>query len=196
MKFLTKNLNSPIYTEGLTYRENSNNNNTLLREKLLLEQKNFCAYTEKYVQGLDSVEVEHFNASRKYNDDYFNYYAVLRKPNLYKQDEKFKNHSFFDNLFFQNKDEFDRRIKYQDGYYYEVDENDTEASDLIEFLGFNHPSLSEHRSKHLKRLKSVLNSFSTEQKLTYFKDHKQELSFITAIESEFGLDFTEILETL
>ena len=49
--------------------------------KLLLEQSNFCAYTEKYITGLDSVEVEHFNASIKYNDDYFNYYAVIRSAN-------------------------------------------------------------------------------------------------------------------
>ena len=50
MKFLTKNPNSGIHTEGLVYLKNANN--TALRNRLLSEQKNFCAYTEKYVQDL------------------------------------------------------------------------------------------------------------------------------------------------
>jgi hypothetical protein len=196
MKFLTKNLQSPIHTEGLTYQKNRSENNAVLRDRLIKEQKNFCAYTEKYIQGLDSVEVEHFDSSKKYQDDYFNYYAVLRKPNLYKRDEKFKNHTFFQTLFFHDKTAFDERIKYQNGIYCEVDEADEEARDLIDFLGFNHPELSKDRSNHLNRLKSIFPYLSDEQKLKHFEDHKEELSFITALEIEFGLDFSEILATL
>ena len=55
---------------------------------MISEQKNFCAYTEKYLKPLDSPEVEHFNSKIKYQDDYYNYYAVLRAANLYKQDDE------------------------------------------------------------------------------------------------------------
>lgn len=191
MKFLTKNRDSDIFTEGYEYRKNVDN--SALRNKLLLEQKNFCAYTEKYVQELDSVEVEHFNSSKKYADDYFNYYAVLRKPNLYKKDEAFKNHAFFESLFFQNKEEFSQRVQYCDGIYYEVDENDTEARDLIDFLGFNHASLASHRTKHVHRLKNIFKTFSKAEISAYFSNHREELSFITALEIEFDLDFSEII---
>jgi hypothetical protein len=193
MKFLTKNLQSPIHTEGLTYQKNRGENNAVLRDRLIKEQKYFCAYTEKYIQDLDSVEVEHFDSSKKYQDDYFNYYAVLRKPNLYKKDEKFENHAFFQTLFFHDKTAFDERIKYQDGIYYEVDEADLEARDLIDFLGFNHPSLSNARTKHLNRLNNIFKNFDDDEKLQYFDKHKEELSFITALEIELGLDFSEIL---
>ena len=188
MKFLTKNPNSDIHTEGLTYLRNANN--TALRNRLLSEQKNFCAYTEKYVQDLDSVEVEHFNASLKYNDNYFNYYAVLRRPNLYKKDEAFRNHPFFNTLFFQDEAQFQNRIQYKDGIYYETDENDTEARDFIEFLGFNHPSLTNQRLKHLNRLKSIFQYFDDAERRVYLTTHKEELSFITALEAEFNLDFS------
>lgn len=193
MKFLTKNINSDIHTEGLTYLKNADN--STLRNRLLSEQKNFCAYTEKYVQDLDSVEVEHLNASLKYEDDYFNYYAVLRSPNLYKKDEKFKEHDFFKSLFFQNASQFQSRIQYKNGIYYETNENDFEARDLIEFLGFNHPSLSKQRTNHLSRLKSIFKGFNDVEKQTYFKFHREELSFITALEVEFiDLNFSKILD--
>lgn len=196
MKFLTKNPQSPINTEGLTYQENKGKNNAILRDRLVKEQKSFCAYTEKYIQDLDSVEVEHFDSSKKYQDDYFNYYAVLRKPNLYKKDEKYINHTFFQTLFFHDKTEFERRIQFKEGIYYEVEETDVEARDLIDFLGFNHPSLAHARDNHLNRLKSIFKYLSEYEKLEYFDKHKEELSFITVLEVELGLDFSKILINL
>lgn len=85
MKFFGKNPDSEILRENLTYQENRSENNRRIKEILIQEQHNFCAYTEKYFEPMDSVEVEHFDSSIKYIDNYFNYYAVLRKPNLYKK---------------------------------------------------------------------------------------------------------------
>ena len=129
MKFLTKNPNSDILKNGLVYKKNSSTNNKNLREKLLKEQKQFCAYTEKYIDDLDSLEVEHFNSKIKFNDDYYNYYAVIRQANLSKKDEIYKNTNFFTSLFFQNKEQFDIRIIFEDNIYIETDENDQEAKD-------------------------------------------------------------------
>jgi hypothetical protein len=196
MKFLTKNPQSPILTDGLIYQENKGKNNAILRYRLVKEQKNFCAYTERYIKGLDSPEVEHFDSSKKYGDDYFNYYAVLRKPNLYKKDEQYKNNTFFQTLFFHDKTEFERRIQYKEGIYYEVEETDVEARDFIDFLGFNNDLLFKERSNHLNRLKNIFRHFNDAEKLAFFNTHKEELSFITALEVELGLDFSEILKTL
>ena len=196
MKFLTKNPQSPILTDGLTYQENKAKNNAILRDRLVKEQKHFCAYTERYIKGLDSPEVEHFDSSKKYRDDYFNYFAVLRKPNLYKKDEQYKNHTFFQTLFFHDKTAFERRIQYKDGIYYEVEETDVEARDFIDFLGFNNDLLFKERSNHLNRLKSIFRYFNDDEKLAFFNTHKEELSFITALEIELGLDFSEILTML
>jgi len=195
MKFLTKRSDSPILQENLTYREKRDANNRRLRDMLLAEQKNFCAYTEKYVEELDSVEVEHFNSAKKYNDDYYNYYAVIRKPNLYKKDEAYANATFFDTLFFQDAAQFNARIRYVDGVYEEIDEKDTEARDLIDFLGFNHPSLTKQRNRYVTRLKNRFEeaSYADEQKLNHFRQHPEDLSFITALEYILKLDLAKYL---
>jgi hypothetical protein len=195
MKFLSKNAESIILAQNLTYKKNAAENNKNLKELLVQEQINFCAYTEKCLEPLDSIEVEHFNSSLKYKDDYYNYYAVIRNANLYKQDEKYANASFFQNLFFQNKETFKARINFKSNIYYEINEADTEARDLIDFLGFNHPTLSEQRSKHIKRLKETFEEarYSNEKIINYFRNNKDQLSFSTAIEHEFGIDVDEIL---
>jgi len=113
MKFLSKNSNSSILKNNLVYRDTNPPKNKLLKEELLKEQFNFCAYTEKYIQHLDSAEVEHFNSALKNNDNYFNYYAVLRSANQYKKDEKYKDANFFKTLFFQDNQQFKNRIKFE-----------------------------------------------------------------------------------
>ncbi|QYS92447.1 hypothetical protein JJC04_01160 [Flavobacterium covae] len=50
---------------------------------LLQEQKNFCAYTEEYININDAVDIEHFNPNLKYTDkdSYYNWFMVKHKPN-------------------------------------------------------------------------------------------------------------------
>lgn len=193
MKFLSKRSDSTILAQNLTYQKNRPSTNLTLKQLLLEEQKNFCAYTEKYVEELDSVEVEHLNSAKKYNDDYYNYYAVVRVPNLYKKDEAYADASFFESLFFQNAEQFNARIRFIDRMYEEIDESDIEARELIDFLGFNHDSLSRQRNRHVTRLKNRFEEagYTQEQQLNYFREYPQELSFITAIEHELGLDLSE-----
>lgn len=212
MKFLSKNADSEVLKKGLVYGKNRPIQNKEIRDLLVAEQKNFCAYTEKYISGLDSVEVEHFNSSKKYNDDYYNYYAVIRKANTYKKDEKYRDAQFFESLFFQKH--FDKRIQFvaeaQDykeidaedteakdyiakGLFYAViDAGDTEARDFINFIGLNNPDLSSDRWRHINRLAGLFNS--TLEMAAYLKNHKEELSFITAIENKFNIDLSEFYQ--
>jgi len=196
MKFLTKNSKSVILKNKLTYRENSSRNNRKLKDELLKEQKQFCAYTELYINDLVAVDVEHFNAALKYNDDYYNYYAVIRRANLYKKDVDYRGAKFFTSLFFQDRKQLDARIKYTDGIYIEADETDDEAKKFIDFLGFNHPALHKQRRRHIKRLSKNFKDaeYSPKQRIEYFKEHKEDLSFITAIEHELELDLTNLLK--
>jgi hypothetical protein len=200
MKFLSKNINSPILTKGLIYLNNNGSNNKKLCDSLLAEQKHFCAYTEKYIINIDSIEVEHFNSSKKYTDDYFNYYAVIRKANQYKisKDNQYKGNKFFTTLFFQDPIEFNARIQFIKNQYEVIDETDIEAKEFIDFLGLNNEYLYNERRKHVNRLKDIFHDagYSEAQQLNYFRSHPSELNFVTAIESELGLNLTEFYSDL
>ncbi len=195
MKFLVKKSESEVLKQNLVYSNNTLQNRKL-KSLLLKEQKNFCAYSEKYFQELDSPCIEHFDASLKNTpqDNYYNYYIVLHKINIQKLDEKYKGASFFSSLFFQKPNGFESRIKFIDGVYEEIDPIDQEAKELIEFLGLNKKELCEQRSKHINRIKNhfQLAEFSSaEQQLEYLRNDKEQLSFITALEIELGLDLSE-----
>jgi GAF domain-containing protein len=96
-------------------------------------------------------------------------------------------------LFFQNRQEFNSRIEYQKGQYQEINQTDTEAIELIAFLGFNRTPLHKQRQNHIKRLKEVFDNgnYSETQRLEHFRKHRQDLNFITAIENELELDLSE-----
>ena len=198
MKFLSKHNQSSILKSGIIYK--TKKDNSLLRYALMEEQNNFCAYTEKYLEPLDSVEIEHFNPSLKDNDNYFNYYAVVRIANQYKKDSKYQNKAvqkegFFNSLFFQNQTTLNGRIRFVEGFYEAINIDDTEAVELIDFLGLNDNRLYEHRRQHVKNLKVVLADKNEMALKNYFSENKKQLSFPTAIESEFKLDLSEIISS-
>jgi hypothetical protein len=193
MKFLSKNINSEIYADELTYKSGSDN--SFLKFKILDEQKNFCAYTEKYIQGTDSTEIEHFDPSKKDDDNYFNYYTTLRSANERKIG-KYKLYSeaaFFQTLFFQNAVTFNSKVMYDDFEYLPVNDEDQDAKDFIDYLGFNDDYLYSERIRHIERLKSTLSSFTEDQKKQYFNQFKGDLSYVTAIEDAFDLDLSDII---
>ncbi len=193
MKFLTKNTASEILLENLKYLSGADN--SMLRLRLLNEQKNFCAYTEKYISGIDSTEVEHFDPPKKDNDDYYNYYTTLRYANERKiaKYNEYSHSDFFKTLFFQKEAVFNARVRYNDYIYEATNEDDEDAKNLIDYLGFNDDYLFDIRIKHIQRLQATIGSFSTEEKLEYFRKYKADLNFITAIEKELDIDLSEII---
>ncbi len=195
MQFLSKNKESDILKASLVYKPKGDN--TVLRDKLIAEQFNYCAYTEKYLQPLEQVDVEHFDSSKKNtaDDNYYNYYAVITTANKYKKDEEYVGASFFTNKFFQNKTELDNRIGFANNIFYEKQDADTEARDFIDFLGLNHPKLSQERKTHIKRMTGHFTNagYGIDKIQSYFKEYPSELSFITALNVEFDFDFTKFL---
>jgi hypothetical protein len=199
MRFLAKHRGSEILAEGIVY--NKGGDNFRLREMLLTEQCRFCAYTEKRVDRLDAVDVEHFDKTKKGNDDYFNYYAVLHSANVRKRgkEKKHTGAAFFDSLFFQNREALDDRIRYiaGDSIYEEVVETDEEAAQLIDFLGVNDSGLHDERVNHIFRLKDILEGeaqFNPKEMHDWFVAHPEDLSFVTAVENEIGVDFSDIVK--
>ena len=197
MRFLSKTSESVILAEALVYRVTGDNRR--LRSLLLDEQCGFCAYSEKRVNRLDSVEVEHFDRSKKGRDDYYNYYAVIREANLRKKgkEQKHTGASFFSSLFFHNPVALGRRIRYVigDGVYETTSADDDEAAALIDFPGFNDNCLCEERSRHIRRLRDLFGDarYSASEKHSWFDEHPEDLSFATAIEAEIGLDLSLVL---
>lgn len=195
MQFLSKNKGSDILKASLVYKPKGDN--TVLRDKLIAEQFNYCAYTEKYLQPLEQVDVEHFDSSKKNtaDDNYYNYYAVITTANKYKKDEEYAGSSFFNNKFYQDKATLNSRIGFANNIFFEINEDDTEARDFIDFLGLNHPKLSQERKSHVKRMADHFANanFDIEKIKGYFKEYPSELSFVTALNSEFKHDFTELL---
>jgi hypothetical protein len=202
MKFLTKDRNSVILAERLVYKEGDSRSNRRLSEKLLAEQKGFCAYTEKRVSGLDSVDVEHFDRSKKGHDDYFNYYAVLHGANLHKigKEKRHEGAAFFASLFFQDPVRFARRVRYVpgDAVYEETVEGDDEAASFIDFLGFNDSCLFDERVQHVRMLKDLFRDrgASVQQKIDWLTAHPEHLSFVTAVEAELGINLSAIVAAL
>lgn len=82
------------------------------------------------------------------------------------------------------------RIGFKNNIYYELMEGDQEAADLIDFLGLNHPTLYEQRSKHIKRLRESFQEakYSIEEIQDFLKRNKEQLSFCTAIDAEFDIN--------
>ena len=84
MKFLKKQSDSKIIKENLSYSNSSDRKE--IRELLIAEQYEFCAYSERFIKKTDSVDIEHFNPTHKgtHTDNYYNWYAVLNWMNTHK----------------------------------------------------------------------------------------------------------------
>jgi len=205
MQFLSKNPDSAILKEGQKYKSSSGRSNQKLKQALLKEQQGFCAYSEKYISEIDSVDVEHFNPALKEQDDYFNYYAVLRYCNQYKQHlyPKFAESEFFKTLFFQDPEQLHSRIQYfkdeVGGMFDSVDPEDHDAQNLIEYLGWNSHALHSERKKHLESIQAIMQDAgydSAESQLAFFKKFRDRLSFITMLEKELSLPLLALLNQI
>lgn len=160
-----------------------------IRAELLCEQWGFCAYTERYITPIDACDIEHFDERLKETaaDSYWNWYAVLRWSNQRKKRiEKFLP------ILAPHDPSVPARIHYRDGQFLPVDEVDLEARNLIEFLGWNDPTLAQYRNKFVARKRQdYLDLFAEDRAafVAYTRRNPENLSFLTALEAEFGFSF-------
>ena len=189
MKFLGKKKGSSIVADGIRY--NSKSGNEELRTRLIKEQSGFCAYTEKYIEPLDSVDVDHFDPRKKDTpeDGYTNWYAVLHKQNQ-KRPRKTESHLPLPN---PAHPQMTGTIEFLAGQFVPVDEKDVETRNLIKWLGLDSFALLKQIQNHLSRIKFLRAQKQEEEFLKYLNEHPRELSFISALEKEFNLKLANLI---
>jgi len=185
MRYLRKSAQSKIISNQWQY--SNQRDRTKIRQELLNEQMGFCAYSERYIQSTDAVDVEHFDARLKSteNDSYWNWYTVLHWINQHKP----RNIEPFEPILKPYSADLNQRIKYENGQFIAVDPNDKEAENLIQYLGWNRPELYEDRRKHIERIRFVQQVYkdNQDQFFDYLVNHPDNLSFFSAMSVELGL---------
>ena len=159
---------------------------------LLSEQFGFCAYSERFALNTDSIHIEHFDPrlKNKNTDNYKNWYAVLAWMNEHKP----KNIEPYLPILEPSSPNLNNRIIYENGEYKAIDKGDIEANNLIKFLGLNKYELYKDRLNQIARIKSIKESYDNEVDFYHvLANDKSNLSFITALEAEFGLNLFHLL---
>lgn len=185
MRYLSKSEQSEIIKQGWRYEKRGDR--PKIRNALLREQHNFCAYTERYVAPIDACDIEHFDDRKKHTeqDDYWNWYAVHHWLNLRKRriDTFLPILSPYDESLLE-------RVRYESGAFRPINENDTEAINLIDFLGWNNPTIAAYRAKTVERIKEIRALHNDDAAFVEFMIARPEyLSFITVLEVELELKF-------
>lgn len=153
-------------------------------------QKRYCAYSERYLKPLDSVEIEHFDPRKKNTDldGFGNWHAVIRWMNAHKA-RKIDHYEPLPDLESWTPD----RIRYKHGFFI-CDEGDLETVNLIEFLGVNRQEVFEERSNHIARLRYIQQKWGDEILIEILNESPEDLSFPTAIKAELGIPAFELID--
>lgn len=188
MRFLHKDRSASQSNLGLRYPTDR----TKIREELIFLQKGFCAYSERYLRPLDSVEIEHFDPRLKNTsaDNYFNWHAVIRWMNAHKSN-RIENLNPLPVPIKWTSD----RVSYSRGEFVCADD-DSETRNLIEFLGVNKPEVFDERARHVARLRHLESISSQQQLLEVLEISPEELSFPSALEAELGIPAFAMIEAL
>jgi hypothetical protein len=185
MKYLAKDPQSLIVSACWSYSTKSHRSK--IRQQLLAEQRYFCAYTERYVAPIDACEIEHFDNRLKNTpaDSYWNWYAVHRWVNQRKPPiDKFLP------ILMPYDSTVGQRIHYSEGAFRTIDPADLEAINLIQFLGWNDPTLAAFRQKHVALILDTQQRFfhnDPEGFRAYIVENPANLSFLTVLEVELGI---------
>ncbi|AMO21059.1 HNH endonuclease domain-containing protein [Flavobacterium columnare] len=188
MKRIIKSQESTVLQENLIYKKG---NNQKLRKILLQEQKNFCAYTEEYININDAVDIEHFNPNLKYTDkdSYYNWFMVKHKPNNKKRTK------WMEQILHPTNEDFEKRIIYFEGFFIH-NPNDIEAKNLISLLNLNHESFVKNRKNYIKRRKERIQE-SNKSSFDYFKEKIEKeidsIKYLRAIQEEFNIDIWKMI---
>ncbi len=186
MKRILKHPNSPIILNSWTIVSRRKD----IREQLLIEQDNFCAYTEEWVNPSFAIDIEHFNDSLKdtNQDGYNNWFAASSKLNREKNHRKYRNYSEV----LHPTENLNTRLRYDEQLgIYDYDKSDIAVDGLVKILDLNNPILSEDRRNHISYLKTELEkrcNNSVGEFIAWLNSHPINKRYRTAIESVFGVN--------
>lgn len=186
MNFLRKESAQIAENAALQYPKDRNK----AVEVLISLQKGFCAYSERYLKPLDSVELEHFDPRKKNNaaDGFANWHAVIRWMNAHKA----RSIEMFEPL--PEITTWDpKRVWYDKGLFV-CHEGDKEAQNLIDFLGVNRQEVFEERANHIARIRNMRQKVGDEMLLEMLSESLEQLSFPTAIQAELGIPAFDMID--
>lgn len=189
MRRAYKNPDSKIITEGFQYIVDNSGNNKKIAEALLLEQKNYCAYTDEFISRTDARDIEHFNPTLKGSEEdcYSNWFLVKHQWNKEKS-EKWGN---FQPILHPTAADFEERVVYVEGDYIAKFSEDIEAINLVKLLKLDDMILARDRKRYIKRKRDEIAVFGQDE-VSFFttlinKDPCGVL-YPRAIKEEFGVD--------
>lgn len=153
-------------------------------------QQGFCAYSERYLKPLDSIDLEHFDPRLKNTtaDGFANWHAVIHWMNAHKARSIEKFEPLPDITGWDP-----HRVWYVDGEFV-CDEGDLEAQNLIDFLGVNRKEVFDERANHIARIRSMRQKVGDTMLFEILSESPEQLSFPTAIEAELGIPAFEMID--
>jgi len=189
MRFLCKASADLEPYHGLSYSTLADRDTA--RDALTRVQFGFCAYSERCLRPLDSVDIEHFDPRKKgtNQDGIENWHAVLHWMNSHKA-RKIEPYLPLPPLNGLIPD----RIRYERGQFCCRD-GDVESDNLLKFLGVNRPEVAEERKKHVERVRRVKDWCERlgEDLHSFLQADPDYLSFASALEAELGIPAFDLI---
>lgn len=206
MKKIKKDYNnSKIITDALQYNCRRGANNSVLGNILLKEQKNFCAYSEEFIDPIsDANDIEHFNPNLKCSDydSYSNWFKVKNKVNFRKRlkelEFKKKNISF-DDILQPCENDFEEKLIYIVGEYRFEESSDIKVKNLIDLLELNIPEKIEQRRNFIIRKRKEIDSFGVSPEDFFsilIEEDIKQVSYLRVIQEEFEIDIWNMIPEL
>lgn len=182
MRSITKSENSAIIQENLNYIHKHHRQR--ISEILKLEQDYYCAYTEEYISGSYSTDIDHFNPNIKDvpQDNYYNWFLISTKINRKKNDK------WSEPILHPTDESISTRISYENGLY-RYDENDIEARNLDSLIGLNDEGLVKDRIDYIASINSLIEQFGSEFIVNWLTQYPMHVKFRTALNTVFGFNF-------
>ena len=188
---------------SLQYNCKDGANNKGIGDPLLKEQKNFCAYSEEYIDPKsDANDIEHFNPDLKCKalDSYQNWFKVKRQINFNKrrkENEFKKNNISFENILHPCDPNFENKLQYVKGEFrFNEDPNDEAVTNLINLLELNLPEKIERRRAYINRKKKEIYSAGLSE-YDFFEmlisDDVSSIKYLRTIQEEFEINIWEII---
>jgi hypothetical protein len=186
MNFLPKDSAKTERYSGLRYPQDRDE----AVRALTALQKGYCAYSERYLKPLDSVELEHFDPREKNTeeDGFKNWHAVIRWMNAHKA-RRIENFEPLPEIETWTAD----RVRYEHGFFV-CDEEDIETKNLIDFLGVNRQEVFEERANHIARIRNMRQKVGVPMLMEILSESPEQLSFPTAIEAELDIPAFDLID--
>lgn len=191
MRHIQKLADSEILSRELTY--NKSRHRSELRRILELEQKGFCAYTDKNFKS-EASTLDHFKPQSivsEEEDGYHNWFAVSYTVNVVEKRAQWKepilhptDPSIVERIFYkEKKNEAGKTVVVCE---YALD--DEAAKNFVEIVGLNSYILTIHRANFLASLRTLLErGFTIDKIKANFLTNPMQVDFHRLTEWELGV---------